>query len=335
MPLLPGKSKQALSKNIATEMHAGKPQKQSIAIAFSVQRKNRKKARGGEVTANEEGITDINKARDDREMAMMADGGLLSVGQSPLASASNAGSFGGTEMYTRRKKMAQGGTVEATVERRADADNQDDLERGHEAHSGDIEATNEGMYGVDEDQDSRGLGRKNRQEHPGDIEATNEHMAGIDDARDAREMEMASMLSQHEADLNAKGEGMSHIDDHSERSEDMLKKHYATGGMAGPMNPKLHEAMKGAKSVADAIMMKKKYAEGGQVDLSENADESPNNEDQMSYDALRKENYSESPALHELNYPEHSMGDDLIDEDAHGRSIVDMIRKKMKAAGKL
>jgi len=35
MPLLKGKSKKTVSKNISTEMHAGKPQKQAIAIAMS------------------------------------------------------------------------------------------------------------------------------------------------------------------------------------------------------------------------------------------------------------------------------------------------------------
>ncbi len=50
MPLMQGKSKKAFSKNVSTEMHAGKPQKQSLAIAYSVQRKNKKKmADGGEV----------------------------------------------------------------------------------------------------------------------------------------------------------------------------------------------------------------------------------------------------------------------------------------------
>jgi hypothetical protein len=43
MPLKSGKSKATISKNIRTEMHAGKPQKQAIAIAMSKAGKSRKK----------------------------------------------------------------------------------------------------------------------------------------------------------------------------------------------------------------------------------------------------------------------------------------------------
>lgn len=39
MPLDKGKSKKAISRNIETEMHAGKPQKQAVAIALNVARK--------------------------------------------------------------------------------------------------------------------------------------------------------------------------------------------------------------------------------------------------------------------------------------------------------
>lgn len=40
MPLQGGKSKAAFSNNIKTEIAAGKPQKQAVAIAFSERRKS-------------------------------------------------------------------------------------------------------------------------------------------------------------------------------------------------------------------------------------------------------------------------------------------------------
>jgi hypothetical protein len=46
MPLIKSKSKSAFSKNIKTEIAAGKPQKQAVAIAYSVKR-SAKKCKGG------------------------------------------------------------------------------------------------------------------------------------------------------------------------------------------------------------------------------------------------------------------------------------------------
>ena len=46
MPLLPGKKN--MGKNIKTEMAAGKPQKQSIAIAYAMAKKHKKMAMGGD-----------------------------------------------------------------------------------------------------------------------------------------------------------------------------------------------------------------------------------------------------------------------------------------------
>jgi len=46
MPLLPGKSKKAISANIKELMDSGRPQKQAIAIAFSHAGLSRKKHKG-------------------------------------------------------------------------------------------------------------------------------------------------------------------------------------------------------------------------------------------------------------------------------------------------
>ena len=92
MPLIQGKSPKAMSQNISTEMHAGKPQKQAIAIAYSIARKAKRKAGGGYMADNyahggepmnkklhpghSEYAKDIVKAIMAKRM-MMAEGGLI------------------------------------------------------------------------------------------------------------------------------------------------------------------------------------------------------------------------------------------------------------------
>lgn len=49
MPLIKNKSKAAFGHNVGAEMNAGKPQKQALAIAYSIKRKGRKMAKGGQV----------------------------------------------------------------------------------------------------------------------------------------------------------------------------------------------------------------------------------------------------------------------------------------------
>lgn len=53
MPLIKGKSKKAFSHNVASEMDAGKPQDQSLAIAYNMKRKNSKKMAYGGMAEND------------------------------------------------------------------------------------------------------------------------------------------------------------------------------------------------------------------------------------------------------------------------------------------
>lgn len=50
MPLIKSKSEKAFKKNISTEVKAGRPVKQAVAIAYSVKR-GAKKAEGGSLKA--------------------------------------------------------------------------------------------------------------------------------------------------------------------------------------------------------------------------------------------------------------------------------------------
>lgn len=113
------------------------------------------------------------------------------------------------------------------------------------------------------------------------------------------------------------------MDDHME----ML----AEGGMAEADSID-EEELEHASSLAAAIMAKRKFAKGGEVDLDMNAEEEPNNEDDMSFEALKKENYDEADALDAADQPddsnEHSPEHD--EEDVDDKNMVSAIRRKMK-----
>jgi hypothetical protein len=128
MPLFQGKSKKAFSKNVETEMDAGKPQKQSLAIAYAVQKKNKKKtkmAEGGQVPAPknspapdlheaaDKAMKDVTDGIESRMKAKQAQGkpGYAKGGMASADMDRHATSIADAIME-KRHKMAQGGMVD-------------------------------------------------------------------------------------------------------------------------------------------------------------------------------------------------------------------------------
>jgi hypothetical protein len=74
------------------------------------------------------------------------------------------------------------------------------------------------------------------------------------------------------------------------------------------------------------------HEDADQVDLSRNADEDANEEDQSSFNALRKENYSESAGLDKLDQPEDSneTGDSREKDSENENDMVNSIMKKRR-----
>ncbi len=159
-------------------------------------------------------------------------------------------------------------------------------------------------------------------------------------------------------DMMAHGGEVEHVDPVSRpdygfgaiivKKEDDEKKMAHGGSIEREMDMQPEEAIEEhAASVAASIMAKRrKMADGGilshdsiysdrsnQVDLSRNADEDANEEDQLSFNALRKENYSESEGLSQLTQPRDSnlIGDEREDQESDKHDRIGAIRKRMKS----
>lgn len=99
-----GKSDKAFSKNVAAEMHAGKPQGQALAIAYSVKRKAlKKKAHGGMVDCYAKG-GEVHPAEPMRHPELHE--AYMGHEMDPETAKSIA------EMVIKKHMMARGGLVE-------------------------------------------------------------------------------------------------------------------------------------------------------------------------------------------------------------------------------
>lgn len=120
MPLIKSKSPRAFKDNVKAEMDSGKPEKQSLAIAYSVKRQNAKKKMAfGGMAEEDNAVSPMPRKPDDKrldEKEYMADqfkdGGEIGP-EDFMSDDERAGSIAEAIMQKRsRKKMADGGMVD-------------------------------------------------------------------------------------------------------------------------------------------------------------------------------------------------------------------------------
>lgn len=314
-----GKSKKAFSKNVETEMAHGKPQDQSIAIAYNVKRKNKRKkmAEGGMAYKNDSAKTES------RPMPSERDNDAKSVSHNSGNKPAHNDSWTDNSTITQAQKPSKTPLARPAL-------------RGSDAFSvryrDEIDEDNNRMTSMPPESDKALPPSRDNEEGPNRqgpkvSDMASEHSNGkmpynkaIEDqyAEDMAAAEMKKTqsyanggvvsfkasedyMAEHPAGLESDNDMMG--------DEDAMLDHFADGGIA-------------------ESVMKRRYAEDGQVDLDANAEEGPADLEDLNADAAMKENYSESEGLEDLTSPEDSNehGHDLPDEDSH--DMVETIRRR-------
>lgn len=315
MPLIKGKSQKAFSHNVETEMQSGKPQDQSVAIAYSMKRKAKKKmAKGGPV--------EESASNEMRPMPMQT------AADSKMVSHNSSKHPQTIDFSTESRPMPPQGKKTMPLK--------------HPKIVGGSTFTTR-LRGMQEDEDHplttqaptpMAMPRK-RDEQP----MTKQTSANPDSqimkpkklyAKGGMINDEVSM-SEAEEDEDPSMSPLDGMTEEESPSEDEIMSSrmpaFADGGeVDSMMQPHEEEAIEHAASIASAIMAKRKMAEGGQVDLNENSMEEPN-QFYSRNKAVLKENYDSD--MEDMTQPmdsnEHS---DSIAMDKH--DMVDMIRRKMK-----
>lgn len=366
MPLIPSKSKKAFSKNVETEMEHGKPQKQSLAIAFNVKRKAGKKkyAEGGKVNESAASEHRPMPEEKDKDAAMVSrnsgdkapkqdswvgqpttaqaqsnNGRMVKPIKRPSMVPSNAFS---TRMYGEEADLEMSAKPGPYGEQPPKHDDEEGPDRQGPS-TPDLKLKRMAKGGMINDEVSMHDAEEDMVEHPAGLEEDDDQMRPSEDEYMAGHFAKGGIIDQEPARedkgwgaviLKADGGEVTKRRDSLNSEEPIHDKEYHSD----------EEALDHHMSMAAAIMAKKRMmAKGGeilshdsiysddsdQVDLSRNADEDANEEDQTSFNALRKENYSESEGLKQLDSPSDSNEDGReIEHDKHG--MLDEIRSRMK-----
>lgn len=346
-------------------MDAGKPKKQALAISYNMQRRSGKKkmAQGGQVNAKYEKRPMPSETDEDSKMVSRnssikkpgedswSDNPTVRDAQSPSPHKLSQPKLVGSDEFSSRNKQMRdeendlGDSIHPETDRAQPNKRDDeigpnrqgpkvsDMERQHGNKRAAYEMSKENQYS----EDVADANMKKIQSPPGRYAQGGPVMEPEDEGMELMERSdegnMQGRLSPGRHGEQPKGQYDEIEAPHSAGPLDMERQHnngrpaYAKGG----------EIEDHYESIADAILAKKRkskmMAEGGQVDLSRNADEDLNFEDQQSFKAGRKENYSESEGLAQLDSPmdsnEHSPEHEEM--DVNDKDIVESIRRKKRA----
>ncbi len=244
MPLIKGKSKKAFESNLKTELGAGKPKDQSLAIAYSIKRKSPKKmADGGRLTAD-------SSDSDELDMLHMPN----PKSELPHAAASERPTVDSItpeelEMIHRhRMAFAEGGRVPNFKD--------------------------EGMASIDSDQDQHGSSMLKGAPTMGKREQswTDNGRTSIDDASTDHDEHMISGNRPGRSQVSKAASGRPMADDaRTDRDEDMLSKNTSEDG-PNPDFGKDAQDDDGPNTdfdmVAHIMRKRKKFAKGGMVETA-------------------------------------------------------------------
>lgn len=402
MPLIKSKSKQAFGKNVASEMDAGKPQTQSLAIAYDVAKRSKKKkmskggmakdcyAKGGEVLSakyesrpmpdseyNDEAMDKRNNGNKALKDSQWDDSPTIRQSQQiSYTKLSQPKIVGGDTFSVRNRDMhddeADMGNRMYPESDRAQPPSRDDEEgpkrqgpsisdneKQHNNMKSAYEPAAETEYSEDEAEPSMKkvqspLGRYAKGGPVMQPKDSGEELMERDDEMDMQsrlapgkhgEQPKSSLDESH--DYGMKPGQPDEASPHTGETEaDMLRRHadelayFSQGGRVDMEDMDADE--EGAdrdNSIADSIMRRKRMAKGGsvedgQVDLEANSEESPNMEDQMSFQANGKEQYD----LRQLDaqpMDSNEKGDERESDSENEHDMIDQIRSKMKAKKKI
>jgi len=398
MPLMPGKSPKAFSKNVKTEMEHGKPQDQALAIAYSIKRKGKKKmAEGGAISAKDEKRPMPDNTYDDAKTVGKNSGDkppkMDSWTDRPDIPQTTKGpkttpikhpkmvpqSTYSTRLRTQEDDLQEYMRTNEGPQHQPPAEDDEegpdrqgpavhDMEDEHSTHKkpyakgGEIEESDKTSHNINEhtDQEPEDAGIQLK------LRGEESDLMDSEDPSEDEGLETADSLDEEGQDRHGP-----EVPD-MEREHSNGRKPYAEGGRAEAQDMD-EEDVEHAASIASAVMAKMKAegrfasgsededeavmaAEGGEIlpkhptkilshdsiysddsdqaDLRRNAEEDANEEDQTSFNALRKENYSESAGLDALDQPEdsneHADSRETDSENEHDQSTVQKIMRKMK-----